>query len=162
MHLLVILQRYYKMLGPTIKRFMEIHITVLEFSYAQTDRRSNKVIKHSLKNTQITEVKQLFCLYSSHSVSIYFWNTGFTEKNTHIAPPSLTVHVSLWKKIPVWNISFYRQKLRWRKVALYRGLTVHTYVLGAFAKLRKTTICFIKSARPHGTNRLILDVFVFF
>ena len=32
-----------------------------------------------------------------------------------------------------------------------------TYFLGAFAKLRKATISFITSVRPHGTTRLPLD-----
>ena len=32
-------------------------------------------------------------------------------------------------------------------------------VLGAFAKLRKATISFVMSVRPHGTTRLPLDGF---
>jgi hypothetical protein len=147
---------------------MEVNSTVMEFSCAQTDRRSNKFNRRRLKNSQTIDV-QFFRLFLSHSVNIYIWKTCIVyEKITYLVSHrySAALAYSTCKSAnrkSLYGIFRCTAKNCGEKSGAISGFVCTlSYLLGAFAKLQKATIIFIKSVRPsvrtHETTRLLPGV----
>jgi hypothetical protein len=80
-------KRIYSNISP-VSKFMEVHSTVLEFSSAQTDRRSNKFNSHPLKKSQTIDVQQFFVYFYRISKYLLLKYLHYLRKNyIHSQPP---------------------------------------------------------------------------